>query len=125
MADRSEVDANDLRALSRAVADFMDERDWGPYHAPKNVAAALAVEAAELQEIYLWRSLDDPADDRRADIEAEAADVAICLLNFANRVGFDLGAAVLRKLDDADRKYPAERVRGSMKKYHQYEEWEG
>ena len=119
------VDPNDLRALTAKVARFMDERDWGQYHAPKNVAAALAVEAAELQQIYLWRALDDPADDKRDEIEAEAADIAICLLNFCTRAGVDLGPAVLRKLEAAERKYPAERVRGKMKKYDEYREWDG
>lgn len=118
------ADPNDLRALSAEVARFMDDRDWGRYHAPKNVAAALAVEAAELQQIYLWRALDDPAEDKRAEIEAEAADIAICLLNFCTRAGVDLGPAVLRKLESAERKYPAERVRGKMMKYDEYEEWD-
>ena len=118
-------DPNDLRALSAAVASFMDARDWGQYHSPKNVAAAIAIEAAELQQIYLWRALDDPADDKRAAIEAEAADIAICLLNFCARAGVDLGPAVIAKLAAAEQKYPVERVRGRMEKYDEYAEWDG
>lgn len=119
------VDPNDLRALSAVVAEFMTERGWDPYHTPKNVAAAIAVEAAELQEIYLWRTPDDLAEDKRDQIEAEAADIAICLVNFCNRTGIDLGAAVLKKLESAARKYPVDRVHGSMKKYSDYAEWDG
>jgi len=118
-------DPNDLRSLSRAVSDFMEVRDWAQYHAPKNVAAAIAIEAAELQQIYVWRELDDAAEDKRDEIEAEAADIAICLLNFCNRAGVDLGPAVLKKLSSADRKYPIERVRGRREKYDEYEEWDG
>jgi len=120
-----EVSPHDLRALSEVVADFMHARDWGQYHAPKNVAAAIAIEAAELQQIYVWRELDDPCDDKRSEIEAEAADIAICLLNFCNRAGVDLGPAILKKLDGAALKYPVERVRGRREKYDEYEEWDG
>ena len=96
MSDDGEL-PHDLRALRRQVQAFMDERQWGRYHTPKNVAAALAVEAAELQEIYLWRETDDPCDDKRQEIEDEAADVLLCLLNFCNRANVDIGPALLRK----------------------------
>ena len=115
--------SDDLRDLSGRVAAFMDEREWGPYHSPRQVAAALAVEAAELQQLFLWRADDEPLTDRFEEVEAEAADVAICLLNFCNRAGIDLGDAVVRKLDDAARKYPVERVRGRREKYSEYAEW--
>lgn len=117
--------SRDLDELSGIVAAFMNARDWERYHSPRQVAAALAVEAAELQQLYLWRDDDDPMDDRRESIEAEAADVAICLLNFCNRAGVDLGPAILRKLEAAEQKYPVERVRGRNKKYDEYPEWEG
>ncbi len=117
--------SDDLRALSRAVAAFMDDRDWGRYHSPRQVAAALAVEAAELQQLYLWREDGDPMEDRADAIADEAADVAICLLNFCNRAGVDLGAAVVKKLAAAEHKYPRERVRGRNEKYDEYPEWEG
>ncbi|MCO4773200.1 MAG: nucleotide pyrophosphohydrolase [Deltaproteobacteria bacterium] len=118
-ADEADL-PHDLRALSSVVQGFMDERHWGRYHTPKNVAAALAVEAAELQEIYLWREPDDPCDDKRTEIEDEAADVLLCLLNFCNRAGVDLGPALLRKLDKAAQKYPVEKVRGRREKYDEY-----
>ncbi len=111
-----------LPELSALMAAFVAERDWAQYHAPKNVAAALAVEAAELQEIFLWRSQEDRADDRRADVEAEAADVLICLLNFCNVLDIDLEAAFRQKLAAAGDKYPADRVRGRREKYDEYPE---
>jgi NTP pyrophosphatase (non-canonical NTP hydrolase) len=115
---------SDLAELSAQVAEFVAERDWEQYHAPKNLAAALSVEAAELQEIFLWRDLDDHADDKRQDVEAEVADVAICLLNFCNRMDIDLKAAVLAKLEVARQKYPVDRVKGRSEKYDEYPEWE-
>jgi NTP pyrophosphatase (non-canonical NTP hydrolase) len=114
----------ELAGLSQLVADFMAERDWARYHSPKNLAAAIAVEAAELQEIFLWRELDDPMDDKRAEIEREAADIAICLLNFCNRSEIDLAAALRAKLREAATKYPVDRVRGRSEKYDEYPEWQ-
>lgn len=114
-----------LPELAAQMAAFVEERDWAQYHAPKNLAAALAVEAAELQELFLWRTLEDRADDRRADVEDEAADVLMCLLNFCNVLDIDLEAAFQRKLAGAAEKYPAERVRGRSEKYDQYPEYEG
>ncbi len=110
--------------LAALMARFVEERDWAQYHAPKNVAAALAVEAAELQEIFLWREPADRADDRRADVEAEAADVLMCLLNFCNVLDIDLEAAFRAKLAVAEQKYPADRVRGRREKYDEYPEYE-
>jgi NTP pyrophosphatase (non-canonical NTP hydrolase) len=120
----SDTAARDLPALARLVAEFMDARDWGRYHSPKNVAASIAVEAAELQEIFLWREDADPAADKRAELEAEVADVAISLLNFCNRTGIDLDAAVRRKLESQAKKYPVERVRGRREKYDEYPDWQ-
>ncbi len=117
--------SSDLTQLSELVRKFVQERDWERYHSPKNLAAALAVEAAELQEIYLWRELDDPVDDKRSQIEGEVADIAICLLNFCNRTDIALGEVVRKKLVEAAEKYPADRVRGRSEKYDEYPEWGG
>ena len=118
------TNSGDLAALSQLVADFMAERDWSRYHSPKNLAAAIAVEAAELQEIFLWRELDDGMDDKRSEIEREVADIAICLLNFCNRSEIDLASALRSKLSEAAKKYPADRVRGRREKYDEYPEWQ-
>ena len=118
-------DTTNIRALRERVAAFVAERDWAQYHAPKNLAMAIACEAAELMENYLWvdapasrQVTDDP--DKRARVEDEAADIAICLLNLCNVVGIDLAAAVEKKLAEASAKYPPELVRGKSDKYSDY-----
>jgi dCTP diphosphatase len=112
--------------LKAKVAAFVQERDWEKFHAPKNLAMALACEAAELMEEYLWmeaaesRAATDEGTERRRRVEAEAADVAFCLLNLCNVVGIDLASAMERKLAEASAKYPADKVRGQAKKYDEY-----
>jgi dCTP diphosphatase len=114
-----------IAELRARVAAFVAERAWEPFHAPKNLAMALACEAAELMEPYLWVEAEasrgltaDP--EKRARVEAEVADVAICLFNLVNVLGMDLSRAVDAKLADAAKKYPAEVVRGQAKKYDEY-----
>jgi dCTP diphosphatase len=112
--------ARDLDALSEALREFRDARHWREFHQPKNLAAAIAVEAAELQELFLW---DDPeqesqtVDVKHRQIEEELADILIQCLNFADSADVDVLAACWRKLEQNEEKYPVDRARGSSAKY--------
>jgi len=113
-----------LRALQQRVAAFAAERDWEPFHSPKNLAMALSVEAAELVEEFQWlteeqsRALDA---ERRERVRLELADVFIYLLRIADKLGVDLVAAANDKIVLNEKKYPAERVRGDARKYTEYD----
>ncbi len=105
-----------LRARLEA---FVAARDWQQFHAPKNLAACLSVEAGELLELYMWTregpgphppGAGPPPRDR---IEDEAADVLISLLNFAAATDLDVLGAAARKLDRLEHKYPVDQARGS------------
>ena len=111
-----------LQVLKDRVLAFAAERDWQQFHSPKNLAMALAAEAAELTEHFLWTEpgasharAADPA--RRAQIAEELADVLIYALEFANVTGLDLTAAALAKLKRNAEKYPVEKARGRSDKY--------
>lgn len=119
----SDVTLTDLTARVRA---FAIERDWQQFHSPRNLAMAVSVEAAELLQLYLWCADEGPqplTEARGAKVADEAADVLICLLNLCDRAGIDLGDAVIDKLARAERKYPADRVRGKALKYDEYAEY--
>src|SRR6478672_1996124 len=98
------IDLDDLQARLRA---FAAERDWQPFHTPKNLAMALMVEAAELAEIFQWmtpeQSLSACGDLVTRD---EVADVLLYLVQIADRAGIDLKRAVGRKLVKNSTKYP-------------------
>jgi NTP pyrophosphatase (non-canonical NTP hydrolase) len=103
--------------LKRLVEEFVDRRDWRQFHAPKNLAMSLAIEAAELMEHFQWISPDESrraADDpqRLAAIGEELADVLCYALAMGNTLGLDLSAAVRDKMAKNERKYPAEEFRG-------------
>jgi dCTP diphosphatase len=112
-----------IEELQARFAAFRDARDWAQFHTPKNLAAAIAIEAAELQEIFLWKTDAEIAAQREAlrpQVEAEVADIFAYLLGFADAYGIDLTKAFEHKMAVNDGKYPADKVKGSAKKYDQY-----
>ena len=111
-----------LADLVATVRRFRDARDWAQFHTPKNLAAATAIEAAELQERFLWqtdaevdRDLADPA--KLAGVSDEIADVVMFAMLLADRLGIDLAEAITTKLAANERKYPVALARGNARKY--------
>jgi NTP pyrophosphatase (non-canonical NTP hydrolase) len=103
-------DATTTFAEARAAVDeFASRRDWFKFHSPKAVAAALAIEAAELQQVFLWLDDDqcEAVEYNTVDAADELADVTIYCLNMARALGVDLAAAIERKMTKNARKYPA------------------
>ena len=103
-----------------ALLEFRRAGDWEKFHTPRNLAAAISVEAGELLEIFVWASDDQVraiADDHRAAIKDEMADIAILLTYLAYDLSIDIESAVQAKISDNAKKYPVERARGSNKKY--------
>jgi NTP pyrophosphatase (non-canonical NTP hydrolase) len=106
-----------VAALRAGMARFVAERQWEPFHSPKNLVMALAAEAAELLELFLWvdndasrRVVDDPV--RLTAVADEMADVANCLFALSNALGIDLSDAIASKAARNELKYPADRYRG-------------
>ncbi|HZP60603.1 MAG TPA: MazG-like family protein [Opitutaceae bacterium] len=117
------TDATTTFAETKArVLAFARERDWEQFHAPKNLSMALAAEAAELMEHFLWATPEQSHGiareaAKRQKIEEELADVVIYALEFANITGLDVAAAVEAKMAANARKYPVEKARGRSEKY--------
>jgi NTP pyrophosphatase (non-canonical NTP hydrolase) len=110
----------ELTTLRNDLREFAAERDWDQFHSPKNLASALAVEAAELLEPFQWlteeqsRTLDEK---RRAAVADELADVQIYLIRLADKLDVDLLQAVRAKMVRNAEKYPVELFKGSARKY--------
>jgi dCTP diphosphatase len=103
--------------LKRWVNEFVDQRDWRRFHAPKNLAMSVAIEAAELMEHFQWISAEESrcianAPDRLAAVGEELADVLCYALAMANELGLDISATIRQKLAKNEKKYPAEEYRG-------------
>jgi NTP pyrophosphatase (non-canonical NTP hydrolase) len=112
-----------LDDLQERLRQFAIDRDWEQFHAPKNLAMALAVEAGELMEHFQWLSeaQSETLDAQQLEkVGLEVADVFIFTVRLADRMGIDLADLVERKIRLNEKKYPAELVRGSSKKYTEY-----
>lgn len=114
-----------LESLRDQLRIFAKERDWDQFHTPKNLSMALIAEAAELVEHFQWVNGDNShllEDTTRRSVEEELADILIYLVRISDKLGVDLYEAAERKLAINAHKYPADKVRGSARKYTEYED---
>jgi NTP pyrophosphatase (non-canonical NTP hydrolase) len=119
------MDSARLKNLAQRLSEFAAVRDWDQFHAPKNLAMALVAEAGELAAEFQWLTEAQsraPEAEQLARIRAESADVLIYLIRLADKLGFDLLAAADAKLEENERRYPADKVRGSARKYTEYQQ---
>ncbi|MFQ5658177.1 MAG: nucleotide pyrophosphohydrolase [Candidatus Methylomirabilales bacterium] len=116
--------SSSFEELVQQILAFRDRRDWRQFHSPKDLAISISLEAAELLELFQWKSpgevadvLRDPQGRRR--VSSEMADVLILLISLADIVGMDLIKAAFEKLRENERKYPVGRARGTARKYRE------
>ena len=110
---------SELSDIAERLRGFARERDWEQFHTPKNLAASVAIEAGELQEIFQWLSDEQARNlnaDQIANAREELADVAIYLIRLADQLGVDLGEAITKKIATNNLRYPADVVRGTSGK---------
>ncbi len=110
----------DLKSIQQKIRAFRDERDWMQFHNPKNLAASISIEAAELLEHFQWKNYEESechAREAKEQIADEVADVALYLIELCDNLGIDLEAAINSKLAKNVSKYPAAKARGTAKKY--------
>lgn len=104
----------EIKQITDALLRFRNERDWGQFHNPKDLALALSVEAGELLELFLWKT-DDQADKEK--VKQELADVFAFAFLLAEKYGFDVKDIVLEKVAINSKKYPVDKARGTATKY--------
>lgn len=108
---------SDIQQLIDALIKFRDERDWAQFHDSKNLAAAIGIEAAELNELFLWKTIKESEGVDHERLKEELADVLAYTLMLANKHGIDMKQAVLEKIAKNAAKYPVEKAKGTAKKY--------
>ena len=111
---------DDLQELQAALRRFAEERDWGQFHTPKNLAISLSIEAAEVLEHFQWLTDEQSqslSPEQRGKVAHEIADVLLYLLQLADKLQIDPLAAARDKLALNADKYPVDKARGSSKKY--------
>lgn len=106
-----------LNRLKAEVKRFVQNREWGKYHNPKNLAESICIEAAELLEVFQWVSLNEAASwsdvpSKLERVKEELADIIIYCLSMANAMKIDMTQAILSKLEKNEARYPADKYRG-------------
>ena len=110
----------DLQQVVERIRQFRDARDWKQFHHPKDMAAGLAIEAAELMELFLWKNEQEQTEiveTKREQIEDELADIGMFLLELADNLNVDLLTAIEAKIEKNAEKYPVEKSKGRSAKY--------
>lgn len=105
-----------IERITAALLKFRDDRDWKQFHNPKDLAIALNIESSELLENFLWKSADEANQEK---VREELADVLAYALLLAKHFNFDIEDIVLEKIAKNALKYPAEKAKGSAKKYNE------
>ena len=108
---------SDLKKATAALVNFRDERNWQQFHNTKDLALALSIEAAELNELFLWKTKEESENVDLVKLKEELADVFAYALLLAEKHKLDVTEIVLEKVVKNGIKYPVEKSKGNAKKY--------
>lgn len=107
---------SDIEELRQAIVRFTQERDWDQFHNGKDLALALSIEAAELNEAFLWKNASEVNVEK---VKEELADIFNYAILIADKYDLDIKQIVLDKIKRNSEKYPVEKAYGSAKKYNE------
>ncbi len=120
----------ELEKLQRTAKKFIDDRDWRKFQTAKELAMDASIEANELMELFLWEDGKETdkllkskeGEDLLKKVKNETADVFFSCLAIADHLNFNLGEAFLSKIDQLDKRYEKDKVKGKVVKIPE-EEW--
>ena len=108
-----------MEEILEKLKKFRDDRDWKQFHDSKNLASAISIEAAELNELFLWKSIDESEEVDKNRLKEELADVLLFSYLLADKHGFDINQIMIDKIKSNGEKYPVEKAKGTAKKYNE------
>jgi NTP pyrophosphatase (non-canonical NTP hydrolase) len=112
---------NDIEILTTELLQFRDARNWSQFHNSKDLALAISIEAAELNELFLWKTIEEAEKVDKNKLKEELADIFAFALLLADKHGFNIKDIVLEKIAKNNQKYPVEKSQGTAKKYNELE----
>ena len=109
---------SDIQEITKALLKFRDDRDWAQFHDSKNLATAISIEAAELNELYLWKNKQEDISSVNSErLSEELADVLSYAFLLAEKNNLNVKDIILAKITKNDAKYPVAKAKGTAKKY--------
>lgn len=110
---------NDFEILINELVRFRDARNWDQFHHTKDLAIAISIEAAELNELFLWKTTEESEQVDKNKLKEELADILAFTLLLADKHNFDVKQIVLDKIRKNNEKYPVDKSKGNAKKYNE------
>lgn len=108
---------SEIKTITDALINFRNDRDWAQFHDTKNLATAISIEAAELNELFLWKTIKESEEVSKEKIKEELADVFAYAFLLAEKHQLDVLQIVLEKIKRNGEKYPVDKAKGTAKKY--------
>lgn len=108
-----------MEEITRALLEFRNERDWAQFHTTKDLAIAISIEAAELNELFLWKNVKESEEVDKEKLKEELADVFAYAFLLAEKHNLDVKQIILDKIKSNGAKYPIDKSKGSSKKYNE------
>jgi NTP pyrophosphatase (non-canonical NTP hydrolase) len=110
---------SEILEITNALIKFRDDRNWEQFHDSKNLATAISIEAAELNELFLWKTIKESEEVDLEKMKEELADVFAFALLLANKHKLDVRKIILDKIEKNSTKYPISKAKGTAKKYNE------
>ena len=107
---------NEIKDITAALVNFRNERDWEQFHNSKDLALAISIEAAELNELFLWKKSEEVNSGK---LKEELADIFAYAFLLAEKHNLDVKTIVLDKIKSNGEKYPVDKAKGTAKKYNE------
>ena len=104
----------EIEEITERLIKFRDERNWEQFHNSKDLALALSIEAAELNELFLWKGAEDVSIEK---LKEELADVLIFAFLLARKHHLSIRTIMMNKIETNKKKYPAEKAKNTARKY--------
>ncbi len=110
---------SDFKEIIDALIKFRNDRDWEQFHDSKNLATAISIEAAELNELFLWKTTEESEKVDIERIKEELADIFAFSFLLAEKHKLDIKKIILDKINQNNKKYPIDKAKGTAKKYNE------
>jgi len=107
----------EFEEITKALIKFRDERDWKQFHDSKNLASAIGIEAAELNELFLWKTIKESEEIDKDRLKEELADIFSFAFLLAEKHDLNIKDIILDKIEKNRNKYPVDKAKGTSKKY--------
>lgn len=107
----------EIEEITEALIKFRDERDWKVFHDSKNLATAISIESAELNELFLWKTIKESEEVSTEKIKEELADILAFSFLLAEKYSLNIREIMLEKIEKNAKKYPVDKAKGTATKY--------